>query len=238
MDSLSNGGHCDVSFLWAAALLCLVLLAPFRLCLLMTVRRVKDHKAKNRIASAVISMSLAGPYSASLNDAIDQASNAGITVVTAAGSTILIAPSCRLLQGPKYWEGVNCSKAPAVGVMLIPVLSHGGQLPLPAVCGASVKGKLCCCADCHAGNNKGGDSCTMSPCSAKTAITVGATTDSDALASFSNIGRCLSVFAPGNDATLEPCTLHACYGHDASASGPQRGMNSPPVPCMPHNCGP
>lgn len=56
------------------------------------VRRVKEHKVKNRIASAIVSMSLAGPWSASLNDAIDAASSAGITVVTAAGidSAVLV----------------------------------------------------------------------------------------------------------------------------------------------------
>jgi len=48
--------------------------------------RVKDHKARNNIASAVISMSIAGPRSASLNDAVDAASKAGIVVVTAAGT--------------------------------------------------------------------------------------------------------------------------------------------------------
>jgi subtilisin family serine protease len=49
----------------------------------------------------------------------------------------------------------------------------------------------------HAGNNKGGDSCTMSPASAPSTITVGASTDTDTLASMSNIGGCLSLFAPG-----------------------------------------
>jgi subtilisin family serine protease len=46
---------------------------------------VKRHKASNNINAAVMTMSLAGPRSQSLNDAIDAASNAGITVITAAG---------------------------------------------------------------------------------------------------------------------------------------------------------
>jgi hypothetical protein len=50
--------------------------------------RVKDHKARNKIASAVITMSLAGPWSKSLNDAIDATSAAGIVVVTAAGGKV------------------------------------------------------------------------------------------------------------------------------------------------------
>jgi subtilisin family serine protease len=73
---------CSIALLSAAVLL----FEGLPLCV-DNVRRVKDHKAKNRIASAVLSMSLAGPWSASLNDAIDAASAAGITVVTAAGAT-------------------------------------------------------------------------------------------------------------------------------------------------------
>jgi serine protease len=38
----------------------------------------------------------------------------------------------------------------------------------------------------------------MSPCSAPSAITVGASTDKDSMASYSNIGSCLSLFAPGS----------------------------------------
>jgi subtilisin family serine protease len=48
-----------------------------------------------------------------------------------------------------------------------------------------------------AGNNNGADACTKSPASAQTAITAGATTSQDRRAAFSNIGRCLKIFAPG-----------------------------------------
>ena len=48
-----------------------------------------------------------------------------------------------------------------------------------------------------AGNNRGADACTMSPASASSSITVGASDSQDKIASFSNIGRCLSLFAPG-----------------------------------------
>lgn len=51
----------------------------------MCVYRVRDHKARNNIASAVICMSIAGPRSAALNNAVEAASAAGITIVTAAG---------------------------------------------------------------------------------------------------------------------------------------------------------
>lgn len=47
--------------------------------------RVKQNRASLGNPPAIIAMSLAGPRAASLNDAIDGASNSGITVVVAAG---------------------------------------------------------------------------------------------------------------------------------------------------------
>jgi subtilisin family serine protease len=93
---------------------------------------VKEHKAKNGYKSAVVVMSLGGPRSASLNDAVDDLSRAGVTVVVAAG------------------------------------------------------------------NNRGADACTMSPSSAASAVTVGSSAKDDKISSFSNIGKCLSLFAPGS----------------------------------------
>lgn len=49
-----------------------------------------------------------------------------------------------------------------------------------------------------AGNNNGGDACSYSPASAPNAIAVGASTSSDTIASYSNKGACLFMFAPGS----------------------------------------
>jgi len=49
--------------------------------------------------------------------------------------------------------------------------------------------------------NDSGDACTKSPAREPTAITVGATTNSDARASYSNFGSCLDLFAPGSSIT-------------------------------------
>lgn len=49
-----------------------------------------------------------------------------------------------------------------------------------------------------AGGNNASDACSYSPSSAPSAVTVGATTNTDAQASFSNYGGCLDLFAPGN----------------------------------------
>ena len=48
-----------------------------------------------------------------------------------------------------------------------------------------------------AGNDTGYDACNLSPASAPSAITVGATDINDNRAGFSNIGTCLDIFAPG-----------------------------------------
>jgi subtilisin family serine protease len=49
-----------------------------------------------------------------------------------------------------------------------------------------------------AGNSNGADACTVSPALVTTAITVGAVNPiNDTLASFSNLGSCLDLFAPG-----------------------------------------
>jgi len=52
-----------------------------------------------------------------------------------------------------------------------------------------------------AAGNSNTDACTTSPASTPNAITVGSTTTTDARSSFSNIGTCLDIFAPGSDIT-------------------------------------
>lgn len=52
-----------------------------------------------------------------------------------------------------------------------------------------------------AAGNSNVDACTTSPARVASAITVGATTTSDARASFSNFGTCLDIFAPGSNIT-------------------------------------
>lgn len=49
-----------------------------------------------------------------------------------------------------------------------------------------------------AGNNNGLNACNYSPGSAPSALTVGATTSTDQRASYSNIGPCIDLFAPGS----------------------------------------
>ncbi|MFJ6671075.1 S8 family peptidase [Actinosynnema sp. NPDC091369] len=52
-----------------------------------------------------------------------------------------------------------------------------------------------------AGNDSGANACNTSPARTTEAITVGSTTNTDARSSFSNIGTCLDIFAPGSNIT-------------------------------------
>ena len=50
-----------------------------------------------------------------------------------------------------------------------------------------------------AAGNENQDACNVSPASAPRVLTVGATTQTDGIATFSNYGPCVSLFAPGQD---------------------------------------
>jgi subtilisin family serine protease len=52
-----------------------------------------------------------------------------------------------------------------------------------------------------AGNDSGANACNYSPARVGAALTVGSSTSSDARSSFSNIGSCLDLFAPGSSIT-------------------------------------
>ena len=52
-----------------------------------------------------------------------------------------------------------------------------------------------------AAGNANANACNFSPARTAAAITVGATTNTDARASFSNYGTCLDIFAPGQNIT-------------------------------------
>jgi subtilisin family serine protease len=94
------------------------------------------------------------------------------------------------------WVAANAIK-PAVANM-----SLGGgfsQSLNAAVAGAVSKGVTFAVA----AGNSAADACASSPSSEPSAITVGATTSADALASFSNYGTCVDINAPGVSITSD-----------------------------------
>jgi subtilisin family serine protease len=75
-----------------------------------------------------------------------------------------------------------------------------------------------------AAGNETSDACTVSPARVLTAITVGATDNTDAKAAFSNYGRCVDVFAPGVNVESVGIT-----GPDAKATLSGTSMATPHV---------
>jgi aqualysin 1 len=103
-------------------------------------------------------------------------------------------------SGSGTWSGVIAGidwvtanhRSPAVANM-----SLGGsytQALNDAVAGSVASGVVYAVA----AGNSATDACTFSPASTPTALTVGATTKLDALASYSNTGSCVDLFAPGS----------------------------------------
>jgi serine protease len=75
-----------------------------------------------------------------------------------------------------------------------------------------------------AAGNSASDACGYSPASTPAALTVGATTSADAMASFSNGGTCVDLFAPGN-------SIYSAWNTDDTSMGTSSGtsMASPHV---------
>ena len=127
---------------------------------------------------------------------------------TVGGSTYGVAKSA-LLRGVRV---LNCSGSGSNSGVIAGVdwvrLNHIA----PAVANMSLGGGISTALDTAvnnlhnanvtiavaAGNNNGANACNFSPARAANAITTGSTTSTDARSSFSNIGTCLDIFAPGS----------------------------------------
>jgi len=77
-------------------------------------------------------------------------------------------------------------------------LGAGASLALDTAVGAAINAGVTMVV---AAGNSNANACDFSPARVPAAITVGATTSSDARASYSNLGSCLDVFAPGSSIT-------------------------------------
>jgi len=75
-----------------------------------------------------------------------------------------------------------------------------------------------------AAGNSATDACTQSPANVPEAITVGASTSTDAQASFSNFGKCVDIYAPGVSIVSSVMSSDSAFG-----SGSGTSMASPHV---------
>ncbi|GAA1029346.1 serine protease [Virgisporangium ochraceum] len=97
--------------------------------------------------------------------------------------------------------GVDWVTANARGKLAVANMSLGGGANQPldtAVANSIASGVTYAVA---AGNSNGANACSYSPARTATAITVGSTTNTDARSSFSNVGTCVDIFAPGSNIT-------------------------------------
>jgi subtilisin family serine protease len=113
----------------------------------------------------------------------------GVKVLNCAGS----GTTAGVIAGVD-WVTANAVR-PAVANMS---LGGGVQTALDAAVRNSIASGI---SYAIAAGNSAADACNYSPARVAEAITVGATTRSDGVASFSNYGRCLDIFAPGQDIT-------------------------------------
>ena len=156
---------------------------------------------------------------------------------TVGGSTYGIAKEVRLVavrvldcNGSGTTSGVIAGidyvagrKAASPGTPMVANMSLGGGASTAldnAVANAVSRGVVFAVA---AGNSNV-DACTASPARAPSALTVGATTTSDARASYSNFGVCVDIFAPGSGITSSWSTSNSAT---ATISG--TSMASPHV---------
>lgn len=132
------------------------------------------------------------------------AGTVGSTTYGVAKDITLIPVRVLDCRGSGSWTGViagldyvanDTSRRPAVANMS---LGGGRSSSVNAAVAGAVRAGVTVAV---AAGNETTDACTTSPASEPTAITVGATTISDARASYSNFGKCLDVFAPGSGIT-------------------------------------
>lgn len=153
---------------------------------------------------------------------------------TIGGSTYGVAKSA-MLRGVRVF---GCGSTTSTSNIIAGVNWVTANRILPAVANMSVGGPASSSMDTAvnnlinsgvtvavaAGNSNGANACSFSPARVAAAITVGSTTTSDARSSFSNIGTCLDLFAPGSS------ILSAWYtSNTATATLSGTSMASPHV---------
>jgi hypothetical protein len=126
-----------------------------------------------------------------------------------AGASLGVAPAASLVP-VRVLDCAGSGSASAVIQGLEWILADQAQAPRPAVVNLSIGGGVSSAVDAAvdrliaggvtavvAAGNFNADACLSSPARTRSAVTVGASTESDARTSFSNYGTCVDLFAPG-----------------------------------------
>jgi subtilisin family serine protease len=128
---------------------------------------------------------------------------------TAAGNVYGVAKQARLYAV----RVLNCSGSGTNAQVIAGINWVTSNLPKPAVANMSLGGSGTALNSAVANSiaagityavaagNSNANACNFTPAGVSTAITVGATTNTDARASFSNFGTCVDIFAPGQNIT-------------------------------------
>lgn len=130
---------------------------------------------------------------------------------TVGGSTVGVAPQVSLVPvrvldctGYGSWSGiiagidwVASQKKNNPGVPMVANMSIGGSVSV-SVNDAVTRAISAGVVFAVSAGNSNVDACQQSPASTPSALTVGATTSTDARASYSNFGSCVDLFAPGS----------------------------------------
>lgn len=130
---------------------------------------------------------------------------------TVGGTTWGVAKQVRLVPVRVF----GCSGGSANSTIIAGIDWVRANRVLPAVANMSLGGPVSSATDTAtnnlinsgvtvvvaAGNNNGANACNYSPARVPNAVTVGSTTSTDARSSFSNIGSCVNIFAPGSSIT-------------------------------------
>lgn len=133
---------------------------------------------------------------------------------TVGGTTYGVAKNVTLIpvrvldcSGSGTWSGVvsgidwvTNEKKSSPGVPMVANMSLGGGYS-STVNNAVTNSVAAGVVHAVAAGNSNANACNYSPASTPNAMTVGATTSSDARASYSNFGSCLDIFAPGSSIT-------------------------------------
>jgi subtilisin family serine protease len=144
------------------------------------------------------------------NDATDCNGHGTHVAGTVGGSTYGVAKAVRLVAV----RVLNCSGSGSTSGVVAGINWVTANRVLPAVANMSLGGGASSSIDTAVNNsinsgvvyavaagNSNANACGFSPARAPAAITVGSTTSTDARSSFSNIGTCVDIFAPGSSIT-------------------------------------